>query len=87
MATAIYPGSFDPVTKGHLDIIKRAAKISDHTIVAGAEQQCQKPLFTVEEQVVLLTGSAAKTSPMYRWKLRRRPWSSPKRRIRHGAGY
>ena len=30
MATAVYPGSFDPVTKGHLDIIKRAAKINDH---------------------------------------------------------
>ena len=34
MATAVYPGSFDPVTKGHLDIIKRAAKINDHLIVA-----------------------------------------------------
>ncbi len=34
MATAIYPGSFDPVTRGHLDIIKRAAKINDQLIVA-----------------------------------------------------
>ena len=34
MATAVYPGSFDPVTRGHLDIIKRAAKINDHLIVA-----------------------------------------------------
>ena len=41
MATAVYPGSFDPVTKGHLDIIKRAAKI-------------KHPLFTVEERVALL---------------------------------
>ena len=35
MATAVYPGSFDPVTKGHLDIIKRAAKINDHLMVRG----------------------------------------------------
>lgn len=34
MATAVYPGSFDPVTRGHLDIINRAAKINDHLIVA-----------------------------------------------------
>ena len=36
MATAVYPGSFDPVTRGHLDIIKRAAKINDHLIVGAS---------------------------------------------------
>lgn len=54
MATAVYPGSFDPVTKGHLDIIKRAAKINDHLIVAVLINSAKHPLFTVEERVVLL---------------------------------
>ena len=55
MATAVYPGSFDPVTKGHLDIIKRAAKINDHLIVAVLINSAKDPLFTVEERVALLT--------------------------------
>ena len=50
-----YPGSFDPVTKGHLDIIKRAAKINDHLIVAVLINSAKDPLFTVEERVALLT--------------------------------
>ena len=54
MATAVYPGSFDPVTKGHLDIIKRAAKINDHLIVAVLNNSAKNPLFTVEERVDLL---------------------------------
>ena len=54
MATAVYPGSFDPVTKGHLDIIKRAAKINDHLIVAVLINSAKHPLFTVEERVALL---------------------------------
>ena len=54
MAIAVYPGSFDPVTKGHLDIIKRAAKINDHLIVAVLINSAKHPLFTVEERVVLL---------------------------------
>ena len=54
MATAVYPGSFDPVTKGHLDIIKRAAKINDQLIVAVLINSAKNPLFTVEERVALL---------------------------------
>ena len=54
MATAVYPGSFDPVTKGHLDIIKRAAKINDHLIVAVLINSAKHPLFTVEERGALL---------------------------------
>ena len=54
MATAIYPGSFDPVTRGHLDIIKRAAKINDKLIVAVLINSAKHPLFTVEERVALL---------------------------------
>ena len=51
MATAVYPGSFDPVTRGHLDIIKRAAKINDQLIVAVLINSAKNPLFTVEERV------------------------------------
>ena len=54
MATAVYPGSFDPVTRGHLDIIKRAAKINDRLIVAVLINSAKNPLFTVEERVALL---------------------------------
>ena len=49
MATAIYPGSFDPVTRGHLDIIKRAAKINDKLMVALLQECCKDiPNVTVE---------------------------------------
>ena len=54
MATAVYPGSFDPVTRGHLDIIKRAAKINDQVIVAVLVNSAKQPLFTVEERVAML---------------------------------
>ena len=55
MAIAIYPGSFDPVTRGHLDIIKRAAKINDKLIVAVLINSAKRPLFTIEERVARLT--------------------------------
>lgn len=51
---AIYPGSFDPVTYGHLDIIKRAVKIFDKVIVAVAHNSEKDPLFSVPERVELL---------------------------------
>lgn len=51
---AIYPGSFDPVTNGHLDIIERAARTFDELIVAVAVNKEKRPLFSVEERVELL---------------------------------
>ena len=51
---AIYPGTFDPVTYGHIDLIKRARKIFDEVIVAVAHNPGKVPLFTVEERVQLL---------------------------------
>ena len=50
---AIYPGSFDPPTEGHLNIVKRGVKIFDQVIVAVAESTSKKYLFTVEERVAL----------------------------------
>lgn len=54
MNTFIYPGSFDPVTNGHLDIIERASKICDKLIVAVLVNTSKNPIFTVEERVNLL---------------------------------
>ena len=52
--TAIYPGTFDPVTYGHIDLIKRAAKIFDKVIVAVAHNKSKGVLFTVKERVEML---------------------------------
>ena len=54
---AIYPGSFDPVTNGHLDIIERGLKLFDRIIVAVLLNISKKPLFTVEERLELLRQS------------------------------
>jgi pantetheine-phosphate adenylyltransferase len=51
---AIYPGSFDPVTNGHLDVIQRASHIFEHVIVAVANNTSKKALFTVKERVEFL---------------------------------
>lgn len=54
MNISVYPGSFDPVTYGHIDIIKRASKICDKLIVGVLKNSLKKGLFTVEERVELL---------------------------------
>lgn len=54
MYIAVYPGSFDPTTNGHLDIIKRASKICDKLIVAVLDNPSKTPMFTVEERVAHL---------------------------------
>jgi pantetheine-phosphate adenylyltransferase len=51
---AVYPGSFDPITFGHLDIINRALKIFDEVIIAVAHNEQKNPLFTVEERVAMI---------------------------------
>jgi len=57
MRTVIYPGSFDPVTNGHLDIIHRAARLFDQVIVAVASNDAKQPLFTLKERVDLATAA------------------------------
>ena len=52
---AIYPGSFDPITNGHLDLISRGSKLADRLIVAVLQNQRKHSLFTVEERVEMLT--------------------------------
>ena len=57
MRTAIYPGSFDPFTNGHLDIVQRAIKLFDTVIVAVANNEGKKPLFSLDERVGLVKKS------------------------------
>ena len=52
--TAIYPGSFDPITNGHLDLIERGSKIFDELIVAVLHNAGKRPLFSLEERVEML---------------------------------
>ena len=57
MRTVIYPGSFDPLTNGHLDIIQRAAKLFDRVIVAVARSETKRPLFSLAERHRLVTAA------------------------------
>lgn len=57
MAKAIYPGSFDPVTMGHLDIVRRSARIFDRVYVGVAVNADKKPVFTVQERIGFLRAS------------------------------
>ena len=54
MLTGIYPGSFDPVTYGHLDIINRSAEMVDELVVGVLNNKAKTPLFSVEERVKML---------------------------------
>ena len=54
MRKAVYPGSFDPVTFGHLDIIERSARMCDHLIIGVLNNYSKTPLFSVEERVNML---------------------------------
>src|SRR5438045_1524293 len=57
MRTAIYPGSFDPITNGHLDVLQRATKLFDRVIVGVAKSESKQPLFTLEERIELVARS------------------------------
>ncbi|NOS69537.1 MAG: pantetheine-phosphate adenylyltransferase [Verrucomicrobia bacterium] len=54
MRTAIYPGSFDPFTNGHLDIVERASRLFDRVVVAVASSEAKHPLFSISERVALV---------------------------------
>ncbi len=51
---AVYPGSFDPLTRGHLDIIHRASKVFDHVIVSVSNNSAKKPVFPVSERIEMV---------------------------------
>jgi pantetheine-phosphate adenylyltransferase len=56
---AIYPGSFDPITSGHLDVIERGAKLFDHLVVSILRNEAKAPLFSLEERIEMLTEAVA----------------------------
>ena len=60
MRRAIYPGSFDPVTNGHLDVIDRARKLFDEVVVAVAHNDEKQPLFSLKDRLDLLRETAGK---------------------------
>lgn len=62
MTSVIYPGTFDPITNGHLDIIERSAVIFPRVLVAVADSPSKKPLFSLEERVELVRQSVAHLS-------------------------
>ena len=55
--TVVYPGTFDPVTNGHIDLVERAAKLFERVVVAVATSEKKAPLFSLEERVSLLQES------------------------------
>ena len=55
MKTAIYPGTFDPITFGHIDIVERAATLFDKVIIGVAESKSKNPLFSVDERMQLIS--------------------------------
>ncbi len=59
MHTAVFPGTFDPVTNGHLDIIERALDVCEHLIVAVAGNPGKGPLFSIQERVEMMTTAVA----------------------------
>ena len=66
MRTVIYPGSFDPITNGHLDVIHRATKLFDRVIVAVARNESKHPLFTQQERVEMVAQRRPRICPT--WK-------------------
>ena len=57
MTRAIYPGSFDPVTLGHIDVIQRALRLFDEVVVAAAPSEGKGPLFSIDERLDLISAS------------------------------
>ncbi len=53
MLTAVYPGTFDPITRGHEDLVRRAVRLFDHVIVAVAESRNKQPIFSIDERVAM----------------------------------
>src|SRR5438874_9676968 len=87
MRRAIYPGSFDPVTNGHLDVIERARKLFDEIVVAVAHNDEKQPLFSLQERLDLLRETAGKINNVRSLSSRGYSSSSPgqKKRERSSA--
>ena len=60
MRTAIYPGTFDPITLGHIDVIKKSLKIADRLVVATTDNINKEYFFTIEERISIINNSLFK---------------------------
>jgi len=65
LRVGVYPGTFDPITTGHIDIIQRAARMLDRLVIGVAQNSGKNPLFSVEERVAMVTVARLKESPEY----------------------
>jgi len=74
--TGVYPGTFDPVTNGHMDIISRATRVVDHLIVAVAVNAGKEPLFTLEERVAMVEADIATLKPDQAARIEVRPFDN-----------
>lgn len=74
--TGIYPGTFDPITKGHMDIIKRAARLVDHLIISVADNPGKGPAFTVDERVEMIEEAISPLHDIYQCKIEVRPFDN-----------
>ena len=61
MRTALYPGTFDPITLGHIDIIRRAAVLVDRLVIGVAINRDKGPMFTLEERVAMIEAQPPST--------------------------
>ena len=69
MRTAIYPGTFDPITYGHIDVIKKSLKIFDRVVIAAAENINKDYLFSVDERIDIIKNSLIKDLKMNKKKI------------------
>ena len=67
MKVCIYPGTFDPVTHGHLDVLERACRLFDSVIIAIAENRDKKPFFTAEERLNLVNQNIEKLNHIMKY--------------------
>ena len=72
----LYPGTFDPITRGHLDIIQRATKVVDRLVIAVAVSDGKEPLFTLEERVQMMKDEVAALGPDIAKRIEVRSFSS-----------
>ena len=61
MRTIVYPGTFDPITNGHVDLVERACRLFDHVVVAIASSDRKRPLFTLQERITLCEAALGHT--------------------------
>ena len=73
MRTVIYPGSFDPLTNGHLDVVQRAARLFDRVIVAVAENDGKHPLLTLAERAALVKQGVPDGAIAEAWRGKQNP--------------